>query len=108
MEEHYGHPHLGGGSRDPLDDMHTKKTSKTPKKPLTKQDSLEKMCADIRKIAEVTRQGHIWYPTMANPSIFCKVVNGLITRTHILFINANYDKEGVPILPEHSVEYQSD
>jgi len=82
--------------------------SKSPKKPLTKRDSLEKMCSDIRKIAEVVRYGVIWYPTMANPSIYCVVVNGLVTRTHILFRNAKHDPEGIPILPEHTVEYQSE
>jgi len=81
--------------------------SKSPKKGLTEQDSLEKMCSDIRKIAEVVRHGHIWYPTMANPSIFCVVVNGLVTRTHILFTNAKH-KDGETILPERTVEYRSD
>lgn len=82
--------------------------SKSPKKDLTSQDSLEKMCSDIRKIAEVVRYGVIWYPTMANPSIFCKVVDGLVTRTHILFENAKHDPKGAPILPERTVEYKSD
>ena len=82
--------------------------SKIPKKDLTKQDSLEKMCSDIRRMAEVVRHGTIWYPTMAKPSIFCKVVNGLVTRTHILFTNAAHDPTGTPILPERTVEYKSD
>lgn len=82
--------------------------SKSQKKDLTRQDALEKMCSDIRKIAEVVRHGVIWYPSMAKPSIFCKVVNGLVTRTNILFENAKHDPEGTPILPERTVEYKSD
>jgi len=81
--------------------------SKISKKDLTKQDSLEKMCSDIRKIAEVKRYGTIWYPTMANPSIVCEVHNGLVTLTHILFVNAK-QKEGIPVLPDHKVTYRSD
>lgn len=78
------------------------------KKDLTKQDALEKMCADIRQIAEVKRYGTIWYPTMANPSIFCILNNGLVTYAKILFINAEHDPQGTPILPDHGVDYKSD
>jgi len=82
--------------------------SKSPKKDLTKLDSLEKMCSDIREIAEVKRYGTIWYPTMANPSIVCEVHNGLVTQTQILFINARHEKDGSPIVPDHAVKYRSD
>lgn len=82
--------------------------AKIPKKDLTKQDSLEKICSDIRRIAEEKRYGTIWYPTMANPSIVCEVHNGLVTQTQILFINAKHDKLGIPIAPDHGVKYRSD
>ena len=88
--------------------MSQKKMSKSPKKDLTKLDSLEKMCSDIREIAEVKRYGTIWYPTMANPSIVCKVHNGLVTQTRILFINTRHEKDGTPIVPDHCVKYSSD
>lgn len=88
--------------------MGIKKMSESPKKDLTKQDSLEKMCSDIRHIAEVKRYGTIWYPTMANPSIICEVHNGLVTQTQILFINAKHNKEGNPIAPDHGVKYRAD
>lgn len=78
------------------------------KKDLTKQDSLEKMCADIRQMAEVVRYGTIWYPTMANPSIVCEVHNGLVIQTQILFIPARHDDEGKPIVPDHCVKHRSD
>lgn len=74
---------------------------------MTKLDSLEKMCSDIRKIAEVTRYGTIWYPTKANPSLVCEVHNGLVTLVHILFINVK-QKEGKPVLPDHKVMYKND
>ena len=80
----------------------------SPKKDLTRQDALEKMCSDIRKFAEVKRYGDIWYPTMANPSIVCEVHNGLVTQAQILFINAKHDKDGTPIVPDHSVKHRSD
>lgn len=82
--------------------------SKSSKKGLTGQDTLEKMCSDIRQIAEVVRYGTIWYPTMANPSIICEVHNGLVTQTQILFINAKHDPSGKPLTPEHGVKYRSD
>ena len=81
--------------------------SKTPKKDLTKRDALEKMCSDIREIAEVKRYGTIWYPTMANPSIVCEVHNGLVTQAKVFFINVEH-KEGKPVLPDHSANYRSD
>ncbi len=81
--------------------------SKPPKKDLTRQDALEKMCSNIRAIAEVKRYGTIWYPTMANPSIVCEVHNGLVTQTQILFINAKH-KDGQPVVPDHGVKYRSD
>ena len=76
--------------------------------PLTKQDALEKMCSDIRKIAEVNRYGTIWYPTKANPSIICEVHNGKVTQCTILFINAAKDKFGTPITPDAAAKYRSD
>lgn len=82
--------------------------SKSPKLSLTKLDSLEKMCDDIRLIAEVTGYGTIWYPTKDNPSIICEVHNGLVTQTEILFIKARHDKDGTPIAPDRSVKYRSD
>lgn len=82
--------------------------SKSSKKGLTGQDALEKMCSDIRQIAEVVRYGTIWYPTMANPSIICEVHNGEVTLVHILFINAKHNPEGKPILQDHKVIYKKD
>ena len=76
--------------------------------PLTKQDALEKMCSDIRKIAEVNRYGTIWYPTKGNPSVVCTVHSGKVTECHILFINAMHDKLGTPKIPDASAKYRSD
>ena len=82
--------------------------AETPKKDLTKHDALEKMCSNIRKIAEVNRYGTIWYPTKANPSIICEVHNGKVTQCIILFINALHDEFRTPIAPDASAKYKSD
>ena len=76
--------------------------------PLTKQDALEKMCSDIRKIAEVNRYGTIWYPTKANPSIICEVHSGKVTQCTILILNAAHDRFGTPQIPDAAVKYRSE
>jgi len=76
--------------------------------PLTKRDALEKMCSDIRKIAEVNRYGTIWYPTKGNPSIIAEVHNGSVTQATILLLNSRHDKFGTPIVPDASTKYKSD
>lgn len=63
--------------------------SKSPKKDLTGQDALEKMCSDIRLIAREVGFGKIYFPCKANPSIECEVHNGLVTQVELSFTGDN-------------------
>lgn len=56
---------------------------------LTCTDAFGIMCSDIRAIARELGFGTLWFPQKDNPSLICKVHNGLIKQVDIILRGDN-------------------